>query len=73
MQYSERHPESIGGFIEDQAFLLSYDLAPALSPAGKFDRRHTGRLLKRDNLLTGEGEGVEEGPNHTTARKPGPL
>jgi hypothetical protein len=33
--------ESIEGFIEDQAF----------------ERRHTGRLRKRDNLLTGGGKG----------------
>jgi hypothetical protein len=28
-------------------------------------------VRKGDNLLTGEGVGKE--PNHTTARKPGPL
>jgi hypothetical protein len=28
---------------------------------------------ERDNLLTGEGEGVGVEPNHTTTRKPGPL
>ncbi len=39
--------------------------------ACKLVRRNTGRLMKRDNLLTGEGGGQE--PNHTTARKPGPL
>jgi hypothetical protein len=34
------------------------------------NRRHTGRLRKRDNLLTVEWvEGVGEEPNHTTARK----
>jgi hypothetical protein len=49
-------------FIADQAFSLSYDLAPS------------GRLSKRDNLLTGEGgEGRGKEPNHTTARKPDPL
>jgi hypothetical protein len=38
---------------------------------GPGDRRHTGRLRKRDNLLTGEGaKGVGEEPNHTTAKKP---
>ncbi len=47
-------------FKEDQTFSLSYDLAPPstpshLSPVSKLDRRHTGRLRKRDNLLTGEG------------------
>jgi hypothetical protein len=39
---------------EDQAFSPSYDLPP--SPVGKLDWRHTERLRKRDNLLTGEGE-----------------
>jgi hypothetical protein len=35
----------------------------------------TGIQRKRDNLLTGggEGEGLGEEQNHTTARKPGPL
>jgi hypothetical protein len=37
------------------------------------DQRHTGRLKKRDSFVTGEEEGVVEEPNHTTARKPGPL
>jgi hypothetical protein len=44
---------------------------PPPHPVSKINRRHTGRLIKRDNLLTGEGVGEE--PNHTTARKPGPL
>ncbi len=35
--------------------------------------RHTGRLRKRDKLMTGEGgKGVDEEPNHTTAIQPGP-
>jgi hypothetical protein len=33
------------------------------------DRRHTGRLRKRENMSMGEGVGVLEEPNHTTARK----
>jgi hypothetical protein len=39
------------------------------------DRRHTGRLRKRDNLLAGGGggEGDGEKPNNTTARKPGHI
>jgi hypothetical protein len=37
------------------------------------DRRHTGVLRKRDNLLTQEGKGVGEEPKHTTAKKPVPL
>ncbi len=40
----------------------------------KLDRRHTGRLRKRDKLLTGEGRGgLGEEPNNKTTRKPGPL
>ncbi len=41
------------------------------SPACKLDRRIAGRLRKRDNLLIGKGGGEE--PNHSTARKHGPL
>ncbi len=48
--------------------------SPPPSPVSKLDRRHTGRLRKKDNLLTEEGGGgAGEGPNHTTAWKPGPL
>ncbi len=32
------------------------------SPIIKLDRRHTGRLRKRDDLLTGEGVGGVQGP-----------
>jgi hypothetical protein len=58
--------EYIECFIEDQAFSPSYDY---------LDRRYTGRLGKRDNLLTGElvERGEEEETNYTTARKSGPL
>ncbi len=51
-------------------------LLPPPSPLRKLDRRHTGRLRKRYNLLClrGEvGEGVGEEPNHTTARRNGPI
>jgi hypothetical protein len=45
-------------FIEDQAFSPSYDLAPPPHPLiSKLVRRHTGRLGKRDNMLTGRGRG----------------
>jgi hypothetical protein len=48
-------------FIEGQAFLLSYDMAPPppppLSPVSKLNQRHTGRLGNRGNLLIGEGVG----------------
>ncbi len=44
---------------EDEVLSPSYDLAPSPPPApsrvSKLDRRHTGRLRKRDNLLTEEG------------------
>ncbi len=36
-------------------WLLAHTLPP--SPVSKFDRRHTGRLRKRDNLLREEGLG----------------
>jgi hypothetical protein len=50
-------------------------LLPHPSPVSKLDRRHTGRLWKRDNLPTWgwEGGGGDAKPHyHTTARKPGP-
>jgi hypothetical protein len=41
-------------------------------PVSKLNRRrrHTVRLRKRDNLLTGEGggKGVDQDPNHSTAK-----
>jgi hypothetical protein len=40
------------------------------SAFSKLDRRHTGRLWQRDNLLTGIGKVVGEEPNHTIGRKP---
>jgi hypothetical protein len=54
-------------------WLLPQPAPPSPSPGSKLDRRHTGRLRKRDNLQTGEGEGMGEEPNHATAKKPGPL
>jgi hypothetical protein len=50
-------------FIEAQASLRSYESAPRPPrphppPVSKMvDRRHTGRLIKRDNLLPGKGGG----------------
>jgi len=38
------------------------------SPVSKLDRRHTGRLKKRKNLLSDRGKGMGEEPNQTTAR-----
>ncbi len=56
--------ESIEGFIEEHAVSPSYDLAPPPPPSyrppfpvSRFDRRHTGRLRKKDDLLTGEEGG----------------
>ncbi len=69
-------PESIEWFIDDQAFsaVVWFGSSPTTlcssSPDSKLDRRHTGRLRKRDNLLLGRGVGEE--PNHKTARNPGP-
>jgi hypothetical protein len=54
-------------------WLLAHPFAPP-SPVSKSDSRHTGRLRKRDNFLTGEGEGgkgVLEEPNHSTEKKEG--
>ncbi len=67
--------ETIKWLIEDQVFSPSCDLAlPPPTPVSNLDGRHTGRLRKRDNLMTGElGKGTMEEPNHMTARKPGPL
>ncbi len=56
------------GFLAVVWFVSSHPFPP--SSFSKLDRRHTGRLRKRDNLLTGRGKGVGEEPDHTTARKP---
>ncbi len=67
------HPESIQWFIDGKAFSRSYDFGSLSipsphSPASKLDRRHTGRLRKRDILLTKEMvKRVVEEPNNTKA------
>ncbi len=46
----------------EQGFLALFWFGPSPSspsPISKLDRKHTGRLSKRDNLLTGEGWGAE--------------
>jgi hypothetical protein len=60
------------------AFSQSYDLAPRPthppSPVSKLDRRQ--RKIKKERQLGNRrvgGKEVGEKPNHTTARKPGPL
>ncbi len=40
---------------------------PPPSTVSKLDRRHTGRMRKRDNLLTWKGGGEGEEPNHKKA------
>ncbi len=58
-----------------QAFSLSYDLAPCPPPTPiflqyKLDRRHKGRLRKRDNLLPGEvGKGGGRGAESYDSKK----
>ncbi len=54
-------------------YLASYDLAPPTPtyspfPFSKLDRRHTGRLRKRDSLLT-EGVGGDGGGAESNGRK----
>jgi hypothetical protein len=53
--------------MEDQALSPSYVFAappspsPPISPVGNLDRRHTGRLRKRDSLRTEGGGGGGDG------------
>jgi hypothetical protein len=58
----------LNDLYEDQAFSPSYNKAPPppspppLSPISKLDRRHTGRLRKRDNQrekVAGGGGGAK--------------
>ncbi len=69
--------ESIEWFIEDQASSPSYDLAPPHpllpSQVSKLPLSLSLPECYRSSLLTGEGGRGGGGPNHTTARKPGPL
>jgi hypothetical protein len=48
---------------------------PSLPPVSRLDRRHTGRLRKRDYLLTREevGRWLGEEPNNVIARKLDPC
>jgi hypothetical protein len=66
--------------IEDEAFSLSYDLAPppslphTLPSASCLSFSVFLYIGGRAYLLTGEGGGgVEEDPKHANPRKPGPL
>ncbi len=55
-------------------WLQTHPPAPP-SPVSKLNRRHTEKSDKKRQLAAGRGmgKGVDEEPNHTTARKPGPL
>ncbi len=67
--------ECIEWFVEDQTVSPLYYLAPPPPPPhfshhySKLDRRHTGRLRKRDSLLTGEGGGVGGGAKSYDSEK----
>jgi hypothetical protein len=59
---------SIQWFIEDQAFLRSYDLAPLpLLPSP------ISKMSLFLSLPVCRGGGVSQEPNHSNARKPSPL
>ncbi len=56
---NDKKPESIEFFMKDKAFSPSEDLTPPhplphLPSVSSNERQHTGRLRKRDKLLTGE-------------------
>jgi hypothetical protein len=72
-----RLTESIERCVEDQAFSPSYDftLPPPPPPSQQVDALYLSSICHRSSILTGEGvrKGAVEEPNHTTARKPGPL
>jgi hypothetical protein len=66
--------------IEDDAFSLSYDLAPPSSPTPRPPFRQQVASLSQSSCLSPVeltdgrgGEEVGEEPNKTKARKPGPL
>ncbi len=70
VNYYHYYSECIEWCIETQVFSPSYDSAPPHPPpplpVSKIDRRHTGRVRKRYNLLAGRGGG---GAKHRTARR----
>ncbi len=54
------------------AVVYFFGSSPLPDPVSKLDRRYTGRLGKRDNLLSGRGRGWGEESNYMTAAgKPG--
>jgi hypothetical protein len=56
--------------IDDKAFSPSYDLVHPALPLPPAPPPLQSPVELSDG---GGGEGVKEEPNHTTARKPGPL
>jgi hypothetical protein len=73
--WGEVQAESIERFIDDHAFSPSYDLAPPPPPSTSStgNTQEDRQLRNRENMLMGEEAGGGKEPNHTTARKPGPL
>jgi hypothetical protein len=73
LRFSES--ESIEQFIEDQAFLSSYDSAspPPLSRQKVVSLSQSSCGLPVEPTDGRWGDGVDEEPNHTTMRKSGPL
>ncbi len=65
-------PDIIEGFVEDQAFLQSYDWAPRLPPSPLFPQQVVS--LSQSTCVTTVvltmtgGGGVGEEPNHTTRK-----
>jgi hypothetical protein len=56
------------------SFSPTHDFAPSPSPpVSKLSLFLSLSVYRRSSLLTGKGGGVGEEPNHTTARKFGPL
>ncbi len=60
-------------FMEDEAFSPSYVFAPPPLSGQQVVSFSQSSVCRRCSLLTGLGEWEGQEPNHTTARKPGPL
>jgi hypothetical protein len=74
MQPTVRYvPESIELFLEDQAFLRSYDSAPRPSTEKVVSLSRSSCVPPVELTDGGVGAGSGREPNHTPARKPGLL
>ncbi len=71
----EESPQRVSNDHRGPGFLavICFGSTPPPSPVSKLGLRHTGKLRKSDNLLTGKEEGLGEEPNHMITRKPSPL